>query len=121
MSSNDPNSSLSNARDTAYPEQVWWFIAAFIALLALFHLRNLLRWSTFLPPARAQVHPEGINHITRGKYSIRRLPITVQETLTILLYRYTVPLGNGRRVNWAEIGVVSGYITVVLTWTFINC
>lgn len=117
MPSNDPNSILSNARDTSYPNQVWWFLASFIALVSLYHFTALL-FSRNHKSARTD--PEQTTDISTNKISLRRLPSAIQETVSILLYRYTVPLGNNNRLNWAEISVVTGYIIVVLTWTFVN-
>lgn len=118
MPSDDVNSISSNARDTSYPNQVWWFLASFIALVSLHH------FTTLLFPRKhksARTDPEQTTDINTDKISLRRLPSAVQETVSILLYRYTVPLGNNNRVNWAEISVVAGYIAIVLTWTFVNC
>ncbi|GJJ08728.1 hypothetical protein Clacol_002947 [Clathrus columnatus] len=113
MPSSDINSILSNARDTVYPEQIWWFMASFIALLVLFHFIKIIQqWRSPSLPR----DPEKNNNLELAPHrrrSISRLPIAIYETITIILFRYTVSFGYSRRVNWAEIAITMHFLTPV--------
>lgn len=117
---------LRLARNIAYPEQIWWFIATFIGLLALLHLANTLilrhRRQSLLNVyyGDSPADPES-THRTLKASLFKRLVSSITESLSILLYCYTIPIGGRQRANFAETGIVVAYITICLTWTFINC
>ncbi|GJJ08729.1 hypothetical protein Clacol_002948 [Clathrus columnatus] len=119
-----PTKALRLARNIAYPQQLWWFIASFIGLVSLLHFTNflVLRYQKYLLAHKnGNDDPENSQRKTTQRFSFRKLTSTVSETIAIVLYRYTIPLGYSHRVNVTEIAIVVAYITSVLIWTFINC
>lgn len=130
MANVSPTKALRLARNIAYPNQIWWLIASFLALLSLLHLTNILilliQRKKTLASSRKQTRdendPEKVHRSSSLKTGIlRRLEAAVRETISILLYRYTVPVGSTLRINGAETFIVVAYTIMVLTWTFINC
>ena len=106
------DSLLLNARILAYPKQVLYLIASFIALISLCHFLSMVY--NFV--TRKRVH--GWNK--RTAVSLIRVPAALLDSLRSLTFRWTIPVGPSHELNVAEVGLTLGYMAVLFTWTFVN-
>ncbi|KAF8881834.1 ferric reductase NAD binding domain-containing protein [Gymnopilus junonius] len=105
------DSILRNARFISYPKQVAYLIASFIALVSLCHLISVAhRYAT-----RKRVYSG-----KRTSASLSRIPPALVDSITALTMRWTIHIGSSYSLNLAEVGLVIGYIGVLLSWTFVN-
>jgi hypothetical protein len=54
------------------------------------------------------------------KFSLRRIPLAFVNIYRVVAFRWTLEIGQTYTLNMAEIFVTLGYITLLLTYTFIN-
>ncbi|KAF8903885.1 ferric reductase NAD binding domain-containing protein [Gymnopilus junonius] len=102
---------LRVARSFAYPKQILYLIASFIALVSLCHIISVaFRYAT-----RKRVYSG-----KRASASVSRLPIALVDSIQALTMRWTIHLGSSYMFNFAEVGVVIGYMGVLFSWTFVN-
>ena len=104
---------LENARFLAYPKQVLFLIASFIALISLCHFFSMFYYFII----RKRIH----EWKRRTTVSLTRLPAAVADSFRALAFRWTVPVGSSHELNFAEVGLTLAYIAVLYTWAFINC
>lgn len=106
---------------TEYPKQLWYFIASFIFLVAIFQLCSYLlnRWKAQRKES-SKVDPELAAPLTdHRRGSIRRLPLALVNTYRSIAFRQTVSIGS-YTLNLAEVFAMATYIVIIFTWTFIN-
>ncbi|KAJ7675201.1 ferric reductase like transmembrane component-domain-containing protein [Mycena rosella] len=106
----NPDKVPSIQRGYAYPLQIWYFLASFIALVSIAHFSTLL---TDRLRARKTFSPG-----ERGALVLRRLPAAVHVFRTVA-FRTTVSLG-GYTLNFTEFFLGCAYIAIIFTWAFIN-
>ncbi|KAF8589885.1 hypothetical protein K439DRAFT_1651457 [Ramaria rubella] len=109
------DNALQNQRNNEYPQQIWFMLAGFIGLLTLSHIGTLIIYWRHKTKARSN------GPVIDEKISLRRLPIAIWNTFRVIVYRISLPIGSGKTVNFAEVGIASGYIVALFTWEFINC
>ncbi|KAF8526248.1 ferric reductase NAD binding domain-containing protein [Hysterangium stoloniferum] len=100
----DPNRAIRIYRTHTYPRQVWYCLSGFVGLLTVVYLIR--------QPSRSP---------SNASISSRHIPLSVVNTLRIVLYRFTLPIGGGSSLTVAEIATISGYIIMMFTWEFVNC
>lgn len=109
---------LRMARATEYPHQVWFFLAALLALVAFFQYSSLLfarlttRWTR--PRADAETPKRS------QSLSWRRLPSALTNTFRIVAFRCTINIGESYSISLAEVALTCMYIIALFTWDFIN-
>jgi ferric-chelate reductase len=103
---------LLNARNVAYPNQIIYLIASFIALISLCHFSSMFYHFIF----RKRVYEWN----RRTTVSLTRLPAAVADSFRTLAFRWTVPVGSSHELNFAEVGLTLAYMAVLYTWAFIN-
>ena len=109
---NKADKAMINARDFSYPIQILYFIASLIALISLCHFFTLFYMFT----TRKRVY----DWKQRSAVSLRRVPAAAVDSFRTLVFRWTVPVGSSRELNFAEVGLTLGYIAVLFSWTFVN-
>ncbi|KAG1856390.1 ferric reductase like transmembrane component-domain-containing protein [Suillus subalutaceus] len=82
--------------DSAYPEQVWYTIAAFL----------------FVKTAVTN----GVHH----KFSLHRIPLAIINFYRVVAFRWTLEIGQSYTLNMAEVFVTVAYIALLLIYAFIN-
>ncbi|KIJ54636.1 hypothetical protein M422DRAFT_200498 [Sphaerobolus stellatus SS14] len=119
---NDPNRTLRTWRANNYPKQQWYMIGIFIFLIACYYFGQLIyAWNLKRSSAGRQSEAgEPARGAANNKSSIRRLPFAIANTWRIIFFRFTVPLGWGHHINFAEVAIAAGYILAMLIWEFIN-
>ena len=103
---------LQNARILAYPKQVLYLVASFIALISLYHFFSMFYHFII----RKRVH----EWKRRTTLSLTRLPAAVTDSFRTLAFRWTVPVGSSHELNFVEVGLTLAYMAVLYTWTFVN-
>jgi ferric-chelate reductase len=103
---------LENARILAYPKQVNYFIASFIALISLCHFFSMFYHFII----RKRIH----EWRRRTTVSLTRLPAAVADSFRTLAFRWTVPVGSSHELNFVEVGLTLAYMAVLYTWAFVN-
>ena len=103
---------LKNARILAYPKQVLYFIASFIALISLCHFLSM--FYNFIIQKRIREWKR------RSTVSLTRLPAAVADSFRALAFRWTVPVGSSHELNFVEVGLTLAYMAVLYTWAFVN-
>ena len=108
-----------------YPQQIWWAIACFIALVAFFQFASwvalksrLLRSSKAMPPSDANTETAGISRPLR-KFSWRNVPSAVINAYRVVAFRYTLNIGQSYTLNMAEVFITCIYIAALVTWEII--
>ena len=108
----DTDEDLQSARILAYPKQILYFIASFIALISLCHFFSV--FYHFI--TRKRVH----EWKRRTTVSLTRLPAAVADSFRALAFRWTVPVGLSHELNFVEVGLTLAYMAVLYTWAFVN-
>ena len=103
---------LLNARILAYPKQVLYFIASFIALISLCHFFSIFYHFII----RKRIH----EWKRRTTVSLTRLPAAVADSFRALAFRWTVPVGLSHELNFVEVGLTLAYMAILYTWAFVN-
>ena len=103
---------LKNARILAYPKQVLYFLASFIALISLCHFFSI--FYRFI--IRKRIHEWN----KRTTVSLTRLPAAVADSFRALAFRWTVPVGSSHELNFVEVGLTLAYMAILYTWAFVN-
>ncbi|KAF8526250.1 ferric reductase NAD binding domain-containing protein [Hysterangium stoloniferum] len=123
----DPNKILRVYRDHTYPREVWYSLSGFVGLLTVVYLiRRLILWRAkrVVPVMTLDSKERGgepSRSPSNASISSRHIPLSVANTLRIVLYRFTLPIGGGSSLTVAEIVTISGYIIMLFTWEFVNC
>ena len=118
-------SSLSKAdfplledRNVNYQQQLWYALAICLILVGCF------QWGSFLHSKASHRHKfdeETASHDhVHYKFSLRRIPLAFVNIYRVVAFRWTLEIGQTYTFNIAEIFVTLGYITLLLTYTFIN-
>ena len=108
----DTDHDLRNARILAYPKQVVYFIASFIALISLCHFFSMFYHFII----RKRIH----EWKRRTTVSLTRLPAAVADSFRALAFRWTVPVGSSHELNLVEVGLSLAYMALLYTWAFVN-
>ena len=103
---------LENARILAYPKQVIYFTASFIALISLCHFFSMFYHFII----RKRIH----EWKRRTTVSLTSLPAAVADSFRALAFRWTIPVGPSHELNFVEVGLTLGYMAVLYTWAFVN-
>jgi hypothetical protein len=103
---------LWKARNSAYPKQVLYLIASFIAFISLCHFFSI--FYTFITRKRV------FEWKKRTSVSLTRLPAAAADSFRTLAFRWTVPVGSSHELNFVEVGLTLAYMAVLVTWTFAN-
>lgn len=109
----DPDRIPRIAQAAAYRDRTYYCIAAFVAIISIFHWTSRLlqgRQSSLQKAPRA-----------RGSMSIKRLPAAFMNTFRALAFRQTLHIGSLYTINVAEFMLTAGYITLVFTISMMNC
>ena len=110
----NPDKVIRKVRTSSYPKQVLYLIASFIAFISLCHFFSL--FYKFLD------HRKRTCGSKRRTFtlSLTRLPAAVTDSFRTLAFRWTVPVGSSYELNFAEVGLILGYMAVLFSWTFVN-
>ncbi|KAG1870839.1 ferric reductase NAD binding domain-containing protein [Suillus subluteus] len=122
MSSSFSKADINTIRleDSAYPEQVWYTIAAFLFVVGCF------QWGLFLHSKFARRGHHGSDEetaVTNGvhhKFSLRRIPLAIINFYRVVTFRWTLEIGQSYTLNMAEVFVTVAYIALLLIYAFIN-
>ena len=120
------------ARDEAYPEQLWWLVAAFIGLVAVcqFAAWVLSKWSRARRLAQRKnaqkTNPGGAaegggspSAAGRG-FALRNVPTAVVNAYRVVAFRWTLEIGQSYTLNLAEVFVTVAYIVALFSWEFLG-
>ncbi|KAF7351455.1 Ferric/cupric reductase transmembrane component 1 [Mycena sanguinolenta] len=110
MSANTPDRTLSHARTLAYPRYVWYFLAAFIGLVAVTHFAV-----AFFSWVRSNSKPT-----TRGPRSFLRVPAAVLNIVRNAAFRTTISFGGAYILNLTELFMGCAYIALLFAAAFMN-
>ncbi|KAH9915446.1 ferric reductase NAD binding domain-containing protein [Epithele typhae] len=115
-------------RPTRYPLQIWWAIACFIAIIALFQFAS---WVAVKLRSRGAARTKGTPSVdaaeaggaagpTRG-FALRNVPSAIVNAYRVVAFRWTitVKLGSVYTLNLAEVFVTCVYIIALFTSEFI--
>ncbi|KAI1792303.1 ferric reductase NAD binding domain-containing protein [Ganoderma leucocontextum] len=113
------------ARDKAYPQQLWWLIASFIALIAVFQFGSwALAKCSRRTPSRGQKTADaeagGDSTSTGRAFSLRNVPTAIINAYRVVAFRWTLEIGQSYTLNFAEVFVTVAYIVALYTWEFAN-
>jgi ferric-chelate reductase len=116
--------SLAKNRWHEYPNEFWFFCAAFIGLVAVFQFLSFLHtklaragrssWKD-IDAEKARAAPRPL-----GPISLSRIPVAAVNVFRVLAFRTSVGFG-GYTLNLAEVAVTILYMGGLFTWTFVNC
>ncbi|RDX49457.1 hypothetical protein OH76DRAFT_1350857 [Lentinus brumalis] len=116
---------LRIARAKAYPEQMWWLIASFIAFIAICQAFSwfCMKLSSRSPsqskkPADAEVGDS--RSAASRRFSWRHFPSALINLYRVVAFRWTLEIGQSYTLNVAEVFVTCGYIVALSTWEFVN-
>ena len=116
----NPDRALRRFRSVEYPKETWYFVASFIFLAGLFNLVSVLSsWRRRRASPSKDVEVQGQS--STGSVSLRRLPVAIVNACRILAFRCVIPIGKSFSLNLAEVFMTATYITIMFTWTLINC
>ncbi|KAJ7626199.1 iron reductase [Roridomyces roridus] len=100
-----------------YPKQVWYFLAACMALVSLCHVISVL----YAYHTRQHVSkPTTEDGPLRHRLSWRRLPLAAVNLYRIIAFRWSLTLPGNYTFNVADFMLTTTYITIIFTWSFIN-
>ncbi|KAL0959061.1 hypothetical protein HGRIS_014361 [Hohenbuehelia grisea] len=114
---NDPDFKLFKKRNIEYPWQLWYSLAVFIFIVALFQFVSMVHAKR--PRKRAgseKAHLAG----PRQAVALRKLPAAIVNCYRVMAFRWTLDFGGGYTLNMAEVFLTCGYIALLFTWAFIN-
>lgn len=119
----DPDRAIRVGRAFGYPNQVWYFIASFITLLALKNVVSILgrrfHYRCTSAPSRS-ITDDTSSERPRRSVSIARIPIALVHLFRVGAFRITASIGGGHSINGAEMFLTAAYAAVVYTWAFVN-
>ena len=103
---------IRKARFLAYPKQVVYFIASFIALIVLCRFLSMLYHFT--------IRKRTYERKRRTTVSLTRIPAAVADSFRAIAFRWTVPVGSSHELNFVEVGLTLAYMAILYTWAFVN-
>ncbi|KAJ7210161.1 iron reductase [Mycena pura] len=116
LQSIDPDRVPRIALANLYPKQVWYFVTAFIVLVAACHFVSVLHSYVTrrhaAASARSSAAGQGI--------SWRRLPLALLNLWRIVAFRWSIMIAGTYTFSVADFLLAEMYIAVLFTWTFIN-
>ncbi|KAJ7767302.1 ferric reductase NAD binding domain-containing protein [Mycena metata] len=100
-----------------YPKQVWYFMAAFIAVVSLIHFISVLHAHA----TRKHAHPAS-DDAARLRHGISwsRLPLATLNLFRTVVFRWSITIAGAYTLNVADFLLAGMYLAVIFTWTFIN-
>ena len=108
-------------RNQLYAKQVWWFVASFIGLVAIFQALSWVASKAFAPcPASRPADSEGQGMVRRRRRDWSRLPLAFVNYFRVVAFRNTVDIGQILNITYAEAFITVGYIVGLFVWAFIN-
>ncbi|KIJ58174.1 hypothetical protein HYDPIDRAFT_119859 [Hydnomerulius pinastri MD-312] len=117
-----PDLTIAIERSILYPEETWYCLAIFLFVVGCFQWGSVLhsKLAKRRQPTKS-VDEESTSATTTARhgYSLRNLPLAAVNVYRVVAYRWTLELGN-YTLNMAEVFVTLGYISLLITWTFIN-
>ena len=108
-----------------YPEQVWYALAIFIALVAVFQFGSWVAIKSRIRRSRKAKPPSDASSETGGvaapvrKFSWRNVPSAAVNAYRVFAFRYTLNIGESYSLNMAEVFVTCIYIAGLITWDLI--
>ena len=113
-------------RDSHYLNQLWWAIAAFIALVAVCQFVSWVvsrlrarRAPPMTEKGAAQAEAGGSRAVTR-RFSWRNIPSAIVNAYRVIAFRWTLNIGDEYTLNMAEVVITCLYIVALFTWEFYN-
>ncbi|KAF9444633.1 hypothetical protein P691DRAFT_807110 [Macrolepiota fuliginosa MF-IS2] len=118
----DPDRAIRIQHAQAYPLQVWYFLACLIFLV------SIVNWTGLgLKYYRARVQRKRLSRTSgeassqlRTSVSLLRLPGALGDTFRVLSFRWTIPIGQTYRLNFADVLLTAMYIIVCFTCALVN-
>ncbi|KAI0675094.1 iron reductase [Trametes maxima] len=110
-------------RNKDYSQQIWWFIASFIVLVAVGQFSSWVASKVFSPCPVAlseKRDTEGSGASRQRRLSWGRLPLAIVNYFRVLAFRNTIDIGEKYSFTYAEVFITVGYIVALFTWEFIN-
>lgn len=107
---------VADQRSTLYPNEIWYGIALFIFILAVFNWTSIL-YSKLTRSARTAA-PEP--SARTAALSFRRLPLALVNAYRVIAFRWTLNIGSTLSLTGAEMMLTVAYIIYVYTWALIN-
>ena len=115
---------LRRQRTNAYPVHIWYFLACFISLVAVFQLASRVYSCVF---RKQVVLANGADPLISSRRSpssrFIRIPISILNAYRITMFRTSFHinmLGSPYTFNLAEVVVTMVYIAAISAWTLIN-
>ncbi|KAM5543941.1 hypothetical protein V8D89_002558 [Ganoderma adspersum] len=124
----NPDRAIYYARDEAYPEQLWWLVAAFIGLVAVcqFGAWALAKCSRSRRPSKnsqktTDTAEAGGTPSAAGRgFALRNVPTAVINAYRVVAFRWTLEIGQSYTLNFAEVFVTVAYIVALFSWEFLG-
>ena len=111
-------------RNLHYPQEIWWAIACFIAVIAVFQFAS---WALAKYRSRRGVKSTSAAEAEAGgapaavrRFAWRNVPSAVINAWRVAAFRCTLNIGQSYTLNLAEVFVTCAYIIALFTWEFIN-
>lgn len=124
MPTNHADQVLRRQRANAYPVQIWYFLACFISLVAIFQLASRVYSCVF---RKQVVLANGADLQISSRRSpsscFIRIPISILNAYRITMFRISFHinmLGSPYTFNLAEVVVTMVYIATISAWALIN-
>lgn len=108
------------AHNVLYRNQIWWFFASFIGLVAICQYIAWVGTKAFSSCPSRRGDTEAYVSTRRRQRQWSRLPLACVNYFRVIAFRHTVDVGDSISVTYAEAFMTVGYIVAVFTWTFIN-
>lgn len=109
-----------------YVKELWFFLAAVIALLACIRAGRYICSIIFKPKpldlglSNKNSNIEAIDGGQTGKLSLRRLPAACSSAFRIVAFRYTIPIGPSSVASISELVFICGYMVAIFVWLLVN-
>ena len=129
----NPDRAIYYARDEAYPEQLWWLVAAFIGLVAICQFaawalakcsrarrRSKKSASQKTTTDTAEVETGGTRSAAGRGFAWRNIPTAVINAYRVVAFRWTLEIGQSYTLNLAEVFVTVAYIVALFSWEFLG-
>jgi len=109
---------LADYRADLYAKQAWYGIGLFLFIIGLFNWSSIL-YSKF-SVSRQGRDMESLATPRPSSVSFRRLPVALLNSYRVIVFRWTLHIGETLCLSTAEITLTVAYIVYMYVWGFIN-
>ncbi|KAG1894697.1 ferric reductase NAD binding domain-containing protein [Suillus fuscotomentosus] len=104
----------------AYPEQVWYTIAAFLFVVGCFQWGSRIHSKLARRRHYESDEETAATNDIQYRFSLRRIPLAIVNVYRVVTFRWTLEIGQSYTLNMAEVFVTVAYIALLLIYAFVN-